>query len=191
MLTFFEDTYRSLDSTANKNAVSSAFPNAIFESEQIGERTYWRVKCHCINVTLIPTYENINESVELLNVDLMTALIAYRNAHKDNPSKFPGNKVIKDDQQKQLMFLRQHVQNGRLKVKRERKEFGRFYSKQSVSNLCKLHRATLFKDKNYVDLDQQKSCCTILHILASLICFPMPYLLDFIQNPSEFMGSTR
>jgi len=191
MLDFLESTYRSLDSTAIKNAVASAFSNATFESEQVGERTFWRVKCYCINVTQIPTYESISESVELINVDLMTALIAYRNAHKDNASKFPGNKLIKDDQLKQLMFLRQQVQNGRLKVQRERKEYGRFYSKQSMSNLCKLFRSTLFKDKNYVDLDQQKSCCTILHILASLSCFPMPYLLDFIENPTEFILSTK
>ena len=143
MLSFLESTYRNLESTAIKNAVASAFPNATFENEIIGERTYWRVQCKCINVTQIPSYESIAESVELINVDLMTSLIAYRNAHKDNPSKFPGNKLIKDDQLKQLMFLRQQVQNGRLKVQRERKEYGRFYSKQSMSNLCKLFRLSL------------------------------------------------
>jgi hypothetical protein len=191
MLPFLDFTYRNIDSNALKNAVAINFPSAVFESEQVGTRTFWRVQCSCINLTSVPSYEDISESVELVNVDLMTALIAYRNAHKDNAAKFPGNKLIKDDQLKQLLFLRQQSQNGRLKVKRERTNYGRFYAKQSLSNLCKAFRATLFFDKHYVDLDQQKSCCTILHVLASLACFPMPYLLDFISNPTEFIESTR
>jgi hypothetical protein len=80
------------------------------EKELIGELYVPALMLH-----LLPTYQSISESIELVNVDLMTALIAYRNAHKNDCSKFPNNKVIKDDQLKQLMFLRQQVSNGRIK----------------------------------------------------------------------------
>lgn len=179
---FFVPTIRRV-SASEKRIIETAFPDAEFEFES----GLTLVKCYEFSLASVPTYSDIEQGSEFLSGDILNKITNYRRKFANDPTRFPFGRLITSDKYKNLIYVKNKVAiNNFLAVKRVRHGgCGRFISNPTIATLPRCIKGTLFSHLNYIDLDQRKSCCSLLVVLGTLYRFPTPHLRRWIEHTME------